>query len=463
MITAFVGAGPGGKALMEMFLEERFRSFEAQVSAVLDLNPRAVGVELARENGIPVFDSLEELLALPRLELVFELTGNDNVLAQIHALLPAGVKVIDHEMARVFWELEESDRRFRSILNSVHGLVTVKDMEGRYVLANQAAAQFFGVPQDEFIGRTSEELLPPNVARLFSSSEREVVETGSRKTYKEEFSFAGRDRHFVSERFPVRDHKGLPVEICAVSRDTTTERHLQQELVQSTKLATLGQLAAGVAHELNNPLTGILSFAEDMKLDVPSDSPLQGDLDIIVRETMRCREIVRNLLDFARFSKPRPEKLSLNEVVRRVLTIIGKQAAFQDIEIREDLDDALPLIEMDASHFQQVILNLVVNAAEAMDGKGRIEIESSCDICNTHVALEIRDTGSGIPEKRLEQIFEPFFSTKGARGNGLGLPMVQRIVESHDGIITVRSTVGQGTAFRVEIPCNQCPQPRSLT
>jgi two-component system NtrC family sensor kinase len=227
---------------------------------------------------------------------------------------------------------------------------------------------------------------------------------------------------------------------------------MQGELVESEKHAAVGKLAAGVAHELNNPLTGILTFSEDLLEDAEEASPLYEDLEIIQKETLRCRRIVRDLLDFSRQSKADRQVISLEPVIRRTLNLVQKQAAFHDIDFKTDLNDMDLKVHADPSQLQQVFLNLVINARDAMDGNGTIDIRLIGVPEKRSVIFEIEDNGCGISQENITTVFEPFYTTKAEHGNGLGLAVVSSIVEEHGGHITAESAVEEWTIFRVSMP-----------
>jgi two-component system NtrC family sensor kinase len=226
----------------------------------------------------------------------------------------------------------------------------------------------------------------------------------------------------------------------------------QRQLVMSGKLASVGKLAAGVAHEINNPLTAVLTFADDLLDDAAPDDPRREDYEIIKRETMRCRGIVRNLLDFARQDKPHVSAVDINEVLTRTLVLVERLAQFQNAVIRTDLQPSLPLVRGDAGQLQQVYLNLLVNAAEAMPQGGEIYIETSHGKGDPLITTIVRDTGAGMSDEQRSRIFEPFFSTKEGRTQGLGLSVTWGILEQHGGSIDVTSNPEEGTTFIVRLP-----------
>lgn len=226
----------------------------------------------------------------------------------------------------------------------------------------------------------------------------------------------------------------------------------QRQLIQSEKMASLGKIAAGVAHEINNPLTGILAYSEDLIDEADQDDPLLNDYKVIYRETIRCREIVRNLLDFARHGEPQMEPTDINKVIMRTVELVSHLASFQNLTINEDLHDDLPMVMADPGQLQQVFLNFMVNAAEAMPSGGEIQLITRLRRDGRGIVASVADQGVGIPKEMIDHIFEPFFSTKGGKTTGLGLSVSWGIIEKHQGRIEVQSEKDKGTVFRVYLP-----------
>jgi two-component system NtrC family sensor kinase len=237
---------------------------------------------------------------------------------------------------------------------------------------------------------------------------------------------------------------------------------MQSQLIQSEKLASLGKLAAGVAHEINNPMTGILTNASLLLEDLPPEDPTREDLQTIVDETIRCRRIVKGLLDFSRQSQPEKKRISLNEIARNSLALLRNQASFRNIEFVEELDPYLPEISADPNQLQQVFINMLINASEAMHGKGRIHIVTRrADRLGESVEAMISDSGPGIPPDMQSKLFDPFFTTK-ATGTGLGLAVSYGIIERHNGTIDVKSEPGQGAVFIIRLPVAAEPAAKPL-
>jgi PAS domain S-box-containing protein len=605
MKTIIVGGGVGCKAVLEMVIQNRLSVLSPEILGVVDVDPSAPGLIFAAEQGWPTFSDLKKALNSDGLELVIEVTGNDSVCADIARIVPDSVRIMDHMMARVFWDLdemtqnlrveldhktkleheiredrrrlqelldslpdsvmvvsedglvervnkrfeevtgisskevtgqpckdyicklgddtaglhdcpcrhvlgtgrsfkmvqkescisrttsqderyfqtianpirdasgnfnvvityrdvteqirlaretEEQAQRARQILNTVAGIITIIDLEGHLEFANPSAKRFYELEDDSFLGKTVADLLPRDVADIIEDNDSVMLAGEPHSSTEEVFALEGAKRILITERVLLYNYKNEPVGICRVSRNVTRARQMQGELVESEKHAAVGKLAAGVAHELNNPLTGILTFSEDLLEDAEEASPLYEDLEIIQKETLRCRRIVRDLLDFSRQSKADRQVISLEPVIRRTLNLVQKQAAFHDIDFKTDLNDMDLKVHADPSQLQQVFLNLVINARDAMDGNGTIDIRLIGVPEKRSVIFEIEDNGCGISQENITTVFEPFYTTKAEHGNGLGLAVVSSIVEEHGGHITAESAVEEWTIFRVSMP-----------
>jgi two-component system NtrC family sensor kinase len=237
----------------------------------------------------------------------------------------------------------------------------------------------------------------------------------------------------------------------------------QRQLLQSDKLSSVGRLAAGVAHEINNPLTGVLTYSSFLLKHAEDQPELKEDLEVIVRETKRCREIVKGLLDFSRQSVSEKRPIQVNEVVHNAHRIVEHQLTIQKILVEMKLGQDLPLVDADMMQLEQVLVNLLVNAGDAIGSRGgTITIETDVtEVSNGGgeqepgdllVRVRVTDTGCGIAPEQLNTICEPFFSTKGAQGTGLGLAIVWGIIEKHHGQLKIDSKLGRGTTFTILLP-----------
>jgi signal transduction histidine kinase/NAD-dependent dihydropyrimidine dehydrogenase PreA subunit len=232
-----------------------------------------------------------------------------------------------------------------------------------------------------------------------------------------------------------------------------TLQKTQAQLLQSEKMASVGQLAAGVAHELNNPLGGILIYTSLLLEGKARESQEREDLELIKAETERCKKIVRGLLDFSRQTRIEAAIVDLNKILSSTLALVTQQAIFHNIRVEKHLDPNLPQVFVDVGQIQQVLLNIILNAVEAMHDKGSLTITTAYEEEKRQVFLRIRDSGSGMPPEVQARIFEPFFTTKPhGVGTGLGLAIALGIIQRHKGDILVRSVVGEGSEFTIILP-----------
>jgi signal transduction histidine kinase len=235
----------------------------------------------------------------------------------------------------------------------------------------------------------------------------------------------------------------------------SAQREAEARLIQAAKLAAVGEMAAGVAHELNNPLTSVVGFTELALEELPHDSPVRADLDLVLKEARRARSVVRRLLDFARQGETNRVKADLNEIVEDVLLLTRHLMTTNHVQMTIRLGDNLPWVLVDRNQIKQVVINLINNALYAMPEGGRLEVETSTAMRynRSWVTLSVRDEGVGIAPEHLQRIFEPFFTTRGDRGGtGLGLSVTYGIVTDHGGMIEVESQVTMGSAFTVWLP-----------
>lgn len=238
-----------------------------------------------------------------------------------------------------------------------------------------------------------------------------------------------------------------------VEERTKELTEMQSHLIQSEKLASLGKLAAGIAHEINNPLGGILIYSNLLLEDTDKNSPHYENLKKIVKETSRCKDIVKGLLEFARPKEPEAALIGVNKVLESSLAIMEKQALFQNISIKKTFESDMPKIIADSAQLQQVFMNIILNAAEAMAGNGTLTLSTSLNPDNTYIEVKFSDTGHGIKEENKKRLFEPFYSTKEVgKGTGLGLAISYGIIQQHNGTIEVKSQVGKGSTFTVKLP-----------
>lgn len=389
------------------------------------------------------------------------------------------------EIERKSKELQEAKEFTDNIIGSmVDGLIVV-DSLGNIKMVNKATLALLGYQEDEIIGRPVEILFDDATSRkkLFFAA------TQQRRLLKESIV---RDvevdcRRKTDERIPmtfsgstIRHSDGEIVGAVAVAKDLRETKRLlvkaaeaeaerakaaelerayrelqqlQAQLIQAEKMASVGKLAAGVAHELNNPLTGILLYSHLLLEQMDPDNASRENLEKIVKQTTRCKDIVKGLLDFARQAEPKIEPHDINGLVDEALSLIESQSLFHNIRVIKSFRSSLPHIAVDAAQIQQVFINIILNAAEAMEGNGDLTIETSHLEDSGFVAIQFTDTGCGIPRAILDTIFDPFFTTKRVgQGTGLGLAICYGIIQRHGGTIDVTSEEGTGTTFTIKLP-----------
>ncbi len=237
-------------------------------------------------------------------------------------------------------------------------------------------------------------------------------------------------------------------------RDEQIKDFATKKIMEAERLALIGQLSANVAHELNNPLQGVVTFSHLLLEEHPSDDPFYVDaLEKIVGQANRCRDIIRGLLDFSRQRKPDKTICNLNTVLENCVSLLEKQVLFHNIEIVKNLQIDLPMTVADPSQIERVFINLIVNAAEAMDGNGILSLTTFFNAKDKTIEIDIKDTGSGIREEDMDKIFDPFFTTKDVgHGTGLGLAISYGIVKGHKGNLLVKSIEKKGTTFTIVLP-----------
>jgi two-component system NtrC family sensor kinase len=272
-----------------------------------------------------------------------------------------------------------------------------------------------------------------------------------------------------SVRVPVSGFREMRTQAESFNTMVGTLQDTQDQLVQTEKLASIGQLAAGVAHEINNPLGSVLLYADILCKETPEENEQQReDLQMIIREANRCKTIVNDLLNFSRQNEVLAQTIDLNTMLHELAREQRRQEIYLNVQILEDLDPALPTIQADPLQLHQMFVNLMSNAAEAMPDGGVLTLRTRSGPAPGFIAIEVQDTGTGITEENMKRIFTPFFTTKPiGKGTGLGLAIIYGIVKMHRGQINVQSDVGKGTTFiitlREHLPSQQEPSETGLT
>jgi PAS domain S-box-containing protein len=373
------------------------------------------------------------------------------------------------ERKRAEAELRRSEQKNRAVLSAMPDLMFLFDRDGVFLDYKAEKDSQLLVSPKEFLGRNMAQVLPPWLAELTMKNIRRVLETKELQVYEYELNI---DKG--TEFFEARCVLCGSDEVLVVIRNLTERRRLEQQVLQAQKMESLGTLAGGIAHDFNNILAGILGYASFLKSTLGSGSDVFKYVDTIERSAARAADLTSKLLAFTRGGKADHRPLDINKLVLETLEII-RHTIDKSIVIEPRLDGSLPTVLGDAGQVQQVVMNLCVNARDAMPGGGRLAIASETAVFGkgdpqappgappgSYVKLVVSDTGSGMDPHVLPRIFDPFFTTKTAgQGSGLGLSVVYGIVKGHDGFITVGSQPGQGSRFSVFFPASGRPEARA--
>jgi PAS domain S-box-containing protein len=370
------------------------------------------------------------------------------------------------EVKQKIAELEAANQSLRTkkselqaVFDAIGDGVIIYDRDALVQYRNHLTPRLF--PEETLIGTNCQALFHPDRADHISCPVDRALRGESCQM---SFSIArrgGKNLYFDVTATPIADPLAGNQALLLI-RDVSERRAQELQLLQAEKMSSIGMLAAGVAHEINNPMTSVAGYAEALQRRFRGAPDLSGDprledfphyLEIIVREVYRCKGIIDSLLSFSRKSEGALGHVDLNEIVREVLELVRHLGRDKNITLEEKLFVPLPPVHGDACALRQVFLNLVLNALQAIEGKGAVLVETAVE--ETQVVARVIDTGTGIAAELLDQIWNPFFTTKVVgQGQGLGLALTYDIIKKHDGVIEVQSQVGKGTEFIVKLsPC----------
>jgi len=368
----------------------------------------------------------------------------------------AGYVAIAVENARLYQSLEQKALQVErlkdfseNIVASLRiGVLTV-DLENRIESWNPQLEELLGIPQSEALGRRTEEVLPHDLTVEIASRARSDHVSS---IYRFHLNTRTNHHRVVNVSIaPLLGKSGARLGHLVLLDDITQRVRLEDQMVQTEKLTSLGLLAAGVAHEVNTPLAVISNYIQMLAKQIPTDDPRQKTIERIVKQTFRASEIVNNLLNFSRTGGAEPVAVDMHSVLEETLTLVQHPFKTARVSVVRNYSAELPPVRGSATRLQQVFLNLFMNARDAMPNGGMLEVRTGAQ--NGSVEIEVSDTGTGIPPENLHRIFDPFFTTKATgRGTGLGLSVSYGIIKEHAGKVEVRSTPGKGTSFRLEFP-----------
>jgi two-component system NtrC family sensor kinase len=470
---AVIGSGTRCKELLERFQKHSFERFDPTIVAVVEKGEDGSGAVKAEESGLFVTRDVREILGRKDIDLIIDLTGDKDVSKVVLEEKGEEVRFLDDGGAELLWEFILLDRLLEKTQGELATTRTLYEatinaffqedvmLIGRDYLIldiNDAMLTKLGLSRAAVEGKHCYELShgrnKPCDGKEHPCPLMECLSTG--KASQATHIHRDKDdnqRYYSISCYPIFTNNEAQGAV-EISKDITRDILLQKRLVEQQKLASVGHLAAGVAHEINNPLTTILTTALLIQEEMDPEDPYYQELDTIANETLRCRKIVTSLLDFARQRKPSKSHHDINLIIRESIALTRKQAAFKDIGVEADLSEELPLLDLDRDQMHQCLINLALNGIEATEGGGKLRFTSRLHQERGAVEITVSDTGRGIPENGMDRIFEPFFTTK-EKGTGLGLAITHGIIQQHGGSIEVESKEGQGTTFRIYLPARK--------
>jgi len=351
-------------------------------------------------------------------------------------------------------ELSKSEEKYRRIFEGSMDIIMVLDRQGRFLDINQAGLSILGyASKDELISEaTFADLIvpPPDPHQLME----EVAGAGFRKDLECRVKKRdGEERTWLLSLTVSRKTHGETGGFESIAKDITHRKKMEQQLLQADRLASLGELSAGVAHEVNNPLGMILGYTQLLLRNEPESTQNFQDLKIVEKHARNCKRIVEDLLKFARNVETMKGVLQVNDLLREVISVVEHQFKLDNVTIETDLDVSIPALCADGEKLKQVFMNLLMNAKQATIGQGHIRISTDYHALRNEVTITVADTGSGMPPEVLKKIFDPFFTTKPTgEGTGLGLSVSYGIIKDHHGEIDVQSTPGKGSTFTITLP-----------
>lgn len=347
----------------------------------------------------------------------------------------------------------ESTRDFlaRIIDGSAEAIVTL-DPEDRFTSWNRSAEKIFGWRSEEILGRSVKLVLPPGPEAEAEFAAMEAVIRSGRPVIDHEARRVRKDGQIIDVRItrsPLWDAAGVFVGSTSIVRDVSALKNMEAKLVERERLAAVGELAASIAHEIKNPLAGIRGACEIMSDVLAPDDPRRELSQEVHRQIERLDRTLRDLLMFSRPAAMNPESASIHEILEHVLAVLLEDPQVRDVRVERRYVPELPDVRIDVAQMEQVFFNVIVNAVQAMDRRGRIVIETGFG--DRSVEISVSDEGPGIPPEILDKIFKPFFTTR-SKGSGLGLAIVRKIVEAHNGTIVASNRPGGGARFVVTLP-----------
>jgi PAS domain S-box-containing protein len=379
--------------------------------------------------------------------------------------LNADLAVENHDRRLAEEALRESEQRLQDIIDNTTAIVSVKDLEFCYLLVNREFERQYQVLREQVRGKTDFDIFPREVAEAIRLHDSRAIDTGEPIEFEEVLSWDGRELVHAATKFLLRGQEGAPYAVCGVSTDISERkkaeealRRAQAALSHITRVMTIGELTASIAHEVNQPLTGIVTNASAclrwLGCSPPDLYEARESLNRIIRDGRRAAEVINRIRALVRKAKTDMAPLDINEALREVAMLIQFELRKNRVKFNLNLNPSLPPVIADRVQFQQVVLNLLINAIEAMastdDNERELQLISRREEPD-RVLIAVRDSGIGIDSDRIDELFEAFFTTK-ALGMGLGLAISRSIVQAHGGRLWAEPNSDRGATFQFTLP-----------
>ena len=490
---AIVGGGKACKFFLELLQTDYLKYLDINLIGVCDIDPQAEGLRMAEQMGVYTTDNFKDFFGFKNLDSIIELTNSRDVLLDLVKLRPKGVGILEHNIGQFFRLFYNVDQQLKSaeyhanLQKMFSDFLIQQSNEAIVVINTDFTIAEMNEPYLNIVNKKREDVLGAYCYEAYyglkapCASSYPMMQCPMLETLR-----TGKSAHVVHEytgkkngtvygnivTYPLKNQDGDIFQVIEIIRDITDaistglEKRVKElkadlnKMVQEDRMISLGKLAASCVHEINNPIHGLLTFTDLMQEILAEGEPapenlekFKGFLTIMSSELERCGNIITGLLSFSREYPLAYKNIVFNDILESVTRLTQHKMELQNIRLATDFQAGTAMVKGDANRLQQVLLNLIFNAIEAMPEGGELHI-TSCLVKNKQeIQIEIRDTGHGIPEKQINHIFDPFFTTKKeGEGTGLGLSIVYGVVNNHGGKIRAESRENEGTVFILTFP-----------
>ena len=497
-----VGGGPFCKEVLDKTtFDYGDNRVDARILIIADPDPDSPGVQAARSLGMKTVSDYHALYDPKyQIDLIIHLTPSKKIFEEILETKPHHIRLLSYPAFNLFWKalhVEEEKLRARTqeletIVNGIQEFILVITPDRKILEVNEVFLQQMGYTRDEVIGKKCYEVFqkanqPCNDGNSICPVNKVIRNRRPHRQIRTRMDHNGEQRYVEVSLYPIWERPGKISRFIEVSRDITDRKREEEEitrrleqmvedrtrqleethakLLHQDKMASLGKLSASVVHEINNPIAGILNLIMLIKRMIEEGPVRQKDLDkfskylnLMDTETRRIGRIVSNLLAFSCQSKLTLNDMDINRLIEKTLFLNANLLKISNVRVRKQFTGEMPRVMGSEDQLQQVFMNMLSNAAEAMEGSGGgiLTIETAYLLSERKIVIRFRDTGPGIPRENLTRLFEPFFSTKKkGKGVGLGLSVAYGIIEEHGGTIQVESVLSEGTVFEIALPLNR--------